>query len=75
MFSELVLLVSHKTGVASQLMVKADEPLLEWKLLKPEEPALPRVQLLEALRGLKCTESDLLDPLTGADGVTWAAEL
>lgn len=76
MLSELVLLVSHKTGVASsQLMVKEDEPLLECKLLKPEEPALPRVQLLEVVRGLKRTESDLLDPLAGADWASWAAEI
>lgn len=74
LFSELVLLVSHKRGGASsQLMVKEDEPLLECKLLEPEEPALSRVRLLGVVRGLKCTDSDLLDPLTGADWATWAA--
>lgn len=76
MLSELVLLVSRKTGVASsQLMVKEDEPLLECKLLKPEEPALARVQLLEVVPGLKCTASDLLGPLMGADWANWAAEI
>lgn len=57
------------------MMVKEDEPLLECQLLKPEEPVLSRVKLLEVVRGLKCTESDLLGPPTGADWANWAAEI
>lgn len=52
-------------------MVKEDEPLLECKLLKPEEPLPSRVELLVVVRGLKCTESDPIDPLRGADWVNW----